>query len=493
MEINRLLVKPLWQRRTRNDSASALTDRPATVSFNVDRPMEDDMASVRLMKQSDFLDEKYPSSHLIYSTAYRSMRKVYKFNEETQKPEFDHYEDLYRTSLGLQMATLTNKTTICHTNDIWFGNEFGGEDDTERLARIKAWWNVTGMNRALMLAAESWFGTGDGAIYLYIKDRKIHYKVFSFEDGSNLTYRRREGIGVRRFSVNGRTAVELYLPDAVQMWIYDAKATEEDGYTVLATSEDGYALVENTPNPIGYSMFFYHREPDVCWGPGQQNADDLDGLLSDGFESGKLFFFPMLFLKGDVEELPELDNVTKTLGAGDESADAKMLTPPDNSSMYDTSWTRAARAYCDATNSVMLRPEDLKGQNDSAAYLRLLFFPETQWAEKYYSRLDGFMRELLGGFQRLVGILEGDEEGYTDLKFSYRLTPYIPQNLAEEINNINTSYSMGTISGATAREEHPLANPNEEARIRAEMEEEQRRQAMQVVVPEGQPAQPVLA
>ena len=81
------------------------------------------------------------------------------------------------------------------------------------------------------------------------------------------------------------------------------------------------------------------------------------------------------------------------------------------------------------------------------------------------------MKELFFIFLEAVGLVENTGPlSYRDLvgRFNYQFTPCIPQNLLEEATIINASYAAGTLSRLTVTEEHPLANPQEMARLEAD-------------------------
>ena len=86
------------------------------------------------------------------------------------------------------------------------------------------------------------------------------------------------------------------------------------------------------------------------------------------------------------------------------------------------------------------------------------------------------MKELFFIFLEAVGLVENTGPlSYRDLvgRFNYQFTPCIPQNLAEETTIINNSFTSGTLSRLTVTEEHPLANPQEMARLEADDKREQ--------------------
>ena len=223
------------------------------------------------------------------------------------------------------------------------------------------------------------FGTGDSAIAIYKDEEGIHYKVFGYENGDcvNEAFEyidgKRSSIGVRMFQIDGHDAVELYKRKEVELWI---KATDDEikasfGAEPSARSEDGYSLISSTPHGFSKAPFIYFREKDVPWGIAQDVCDKLDLLVSDLLESGRFFFNPYIFLKGGAIALPSTDFQGRVFASESEHGDAKILEPPNASSMLETAFNKLMRTLLDSTKTVFIHHEDLKGQNDSGAYLRM--------------------------------------------------------------------------------------------------------------------------
>ena len=178
----------------------------------------------------------------------RSLRPRYRYIESTGEYVFKGYEDVERVGLPIQSSIRDNKTGYCFGNPLWFGNE-SGDENSEKMANFKAWWNSTNMTACLSQMGYHLFGTGDSAIAIYKDEEGIHYKVFGYENGDcvNEAFEyidgKRSSIGVRMFQIDGHDAVELYKRKEVELWI---KATDDEikasfGAEPSARSEDGYS------------------------------------------------------------------------------------------------------------------------------------------------------------------------------------------------------------------------------------------------------------
>ena len=92
----------------------------------------------------------------------------------------DGYEPVERVSVSLQKSILRHKTIHTFGNPMEFSNE-GDMEDADMISQIKSYWNQTGMNNALIKFGNSCFGTGDGAICVYMdpESEMLGYRVFS--------------------------------------------------------------------------------------------------------------------------------------------------------------------------------------------------------------------------------------------------------------------------------------------------------------------------
>lgn len=433
----------------------------------------------RIMTQEDFEAEKHPTSHKIYDVAYRSNRPLYKYNELTGKNEPNGCEPVARVSVALQQAILRNKTTHAFGNQLNIVNE-SGLSQTTRVDRLRSHWNSTGMNDALVSWAESCFGTADGAICLYrTPDRELRYKVFSYDNGDRITEFINPDDGFRRnvirlYKERGIDAVEIYKSTHVQRWI---KTQEDDPIfkkwyrRVIGTqSEDGYILVSEAAHGWLQCPVAYHREPDVAWGPGQKQIEDIESQLSDLHENNKGYAFAILFLTGQIISMPQLNSQNKVLVSKNKEGDAKLIAPADASNSFSLALKTSFDMLCHTTGSRFMLPEDFKGTGDpSGAAITNLYHTEAQWSKQAHARFSDDIRTLLSIFKEGVGNIEEERNEYMGLRLSYTIEPWVPKNHTEIVSNLQMSVTAGILSKLTASERNPYAASDEEERIAKEI------------------------
>lgn len=477
MKISDYLKKKQWSRREMpmiNSSAIVASTGMNGQITQMSKPN----GQFITFSQDKFLNEIHSGAHIVYDCNYRSMRPKYKYDMEQGKNVLDGYEDVTRIAVSWQEAIRSNKTSTCGGNPLWIGNE-GGDEYADKVSKIKSHINTMNLQSALLSHFYSIFGTADGALYFYRVGDEIRWQCFSYEDGNNCALvRDREDagreMGVRYFEYEGYDAVEFYRDDVIEFYV---KFPDEERMRMYfpeaegTITEDSFYHISTVPHGLDESPFCYHRESDIPSGPVQRTIEKYEDLLSDCGENIKYYAYQILFLSGGAMSLPNANFGGKVIGSKTADGDAKILEPADASNTLDIGFKKVYNAICDGSKSVFIKPEDLKGQNDSGAYIANLYWPELQWATMFYSRYHHCLIKILRVIKKLVGLIEGDIIGYSKVKLSYMFDPYIPKNKLEQSTILQQGVTAGFISVETATEESDVANPQEVHRLKREAQE----------------------
>lgn len=487
MRISDYLVKKQWYRRElgMNPVISSVA------SVGGKSPMSKPVGQYITFTQDKFLNEINEGTHIVYDCNHRSMRPKYKYDTEQGKNVLDGYENVTRIAVSWQEAIRGNKTATCGGNPLWLGNE-GGNDDAEKVSVIKSHINTMNLQAALLSMYYSLFGTADGALYFYREGDTIQWKCFSYENGDNCTLiRDRENpqakMGVRYFDYEGFDAVEFYRDDVIELYIHFSDEEQLRQYFPDAegsVTDDGYYHIYSTPHGLDESPFCYHRENDIPSGPVQKAIETFETLLSDCGENIKYYAYQILFLSGGAISLPNANFGGKVIGSKTSDGDAKILEPADASNTLDIGFKKVYNAICDGSKSVFIKPDELKGQNDSGAYIANLYWPEIQWSKIFFARFHPCIVKILRVVKKLVGLIEGDLKGYAKVKLSYMPDPYIPVNKLEQSTILQQGVTAGFISVETATEESDVTNPLEMERLSRQKDEAEKR--MQSVIETGE-------
>lgn len=474
MKVSDYLIKKSFRRRTLNYGSTIVT----TGFSPTNQAMKKPTGRYEYFNQDKILDELHSGSHIIYNCSYRSMRPKYKWNPKEQKNELDGYEDVTRNAVSWQEAISSNKTATCGGNPPWIGNE-SGPKNADRVSEIKSHINVMNLQSAILSHFDSIFRTGDGALYFYIEDNNIRWKSFSYENGENCTetmdYENpEEKMGVRYFDYESYDAAEFYRNKNIELYIKfpDEETMRSFFPNAIGTkTEDDYYLIRKAEHGLDESPFAYHREKDAPWGPVQNNIEDYEKTLSDVGENVKYYAYQILFLTGGAMSLPNANFGGKVIGSKNSDGKAEILAPADASNILDVSFKKTYNAICDGSKSVFIKPDELKGQNDSGAYIANLYWPEIQFATLFYARYSPCMSKILSIIKKLVGAINNDIIGYSKVRLSYMFEPFIPKNKLEESTILQQGVTAGYLSKETATEESSSANPLEMERLRREAKE----------------------
>ena len=480
MKISDFLTKKAWTRRIVQPGSPYKAITPLFAEQSI---MKLPSGQCETFYQDRFLSELSSTAHIIYDCTHRSMRPKYEYDIKQAKNVQVGFEEVSRIGVSWQEAIRGNKTSTCGGNPVWIGNE-SGDEDAERVSKIKSHINTMNLQAALVSMYYSLFGTADGALYFYIEDNTIQWKCFSYENGDNCTEKPdyedpTKKMGVRLFGYEGFDAVELYRPTKNELYIHfpdDETLLKHYPNGYLDKTEDGYYLINQTEHGLDESLFCYWRETDIPSGPVQRPIETFETLLSDCGENIKYYAYQILFLSGGAISLPNANFGGKVIGSKTADGDAKILEPADASNTLEIGFKKVYNAICDGSKSVFIKPDELKGQNDSGAYIANLYWPEIQWATMFYARFHPCMAKILRVIKKLVGKIEGDLVGYSKVMISYMFEPYIPKNKLEQSTILQQGVTAGFISVETATEESDSANPQEYMRLKREAQERQNRE-----------------
>jgi hypothetical protein len=401
---------------------------------------------------------------------------MYKWVESQKKNVQIGFEPVERVSVGIQQGIRRHKKTHTFGNELEFRN-VGGANDGEYLKTMLAYWDMTGMKDALMSWSGGFFGTGDSAIYLYRDNRRIYYKIFSYENGDLITQKGDKFI--RLFTIINKKVVEIYDKESISIWVEDANIKDKEflsyldiaSPTLTEKSEDGWTRIKSEKHGLSRCPVIYHRENDVCWGNGQDSIDRLERILSDLGENNKYYAFQILFLTGGVVNLPDTKWAGKIIGSKSENGKAEILKPADASNSFEIDLEKNLELLWESTGTTVINIEDLKGGDQSGAYIVNLYFRSVQWSTEKLAELRPDINKVVEVYKELVGLIESHITEYTNMKVAWSLTPFVPHNKMEEVMMITQQVAAGIMSKETGAEISPDTSVDEYARLQKEAEE----------------------
>lgn len=522
MEIKRispLLKKKPWKRLVTPDADVP----PPTCADYYDIPvLEPDGLRYQYLTEYDLLNESCEGAHLINSK-YMSRRPVYEVqtrtisvplkdadgnpvlnadgSPKTEPKEIKEwvitdYEDIETVRSGLPELIIKQKTSHLAKNGIEIANE-GSEH--KLFDTFRSWKDISGIDAGWLQAIYGCGKGGDALIYPYVYNDTIEYTIFCTLYGDQIFPNKDDkgnDMNVRRYLLNGRVAVDIFMDDYIETYVrgeISDEGDEKDGiqswWSVVKgwfknisrkKTEDGWERISRTPSQLGRGMCqaVYIRFEDTPIGPAMQNINAWERGASYVSDKVRSMAFSKLFLKtSKIKNLPPLSSGEEVIGVENADADilkassAEYLTPPDISNIATINLKNLTDAIMQSTMSIDLQPEILKSGADSSQTLKLLLRREIQWAQVVWPQVRPSAKKVIDVLKALVAKIEGNGD-FTKLKVSVWNTPWMPVDEAAQIDNVTKLVYAGILSKENARHELNLQYTDDAKYVREEAEEE---------------------
>lgn len=522
MEIKRispLLKKKPWKRLVTPDADVP----PPTCAEYYDIPVsEPDGLRYQYLTEYDLLNESCEGAHLINSK-YMSRRPVYEVqtrtidvplkdadgnpvlnsdgSPKTEPKEIKEwvitdYEDIETVRSGLPELIIKQKTSHLAKNGIEIANE-GSEH--KLFDTFRSWKDISGIDAGWLQAIYGCGKGGDALIYPYVYNDTIEYTIFCTLYGDQIFPNKDDkgnDMNVRRYLLNGREAVDIFMDDYIETYVrgeISDEGDEKDGiqswWSVVKgwfknisrkKTEDGWTRISRTPSQLGRGMCqaVYIRFEDTPIGPAMQNINAWERGASYVSDKVRSMAFSKLFLKtSKIKNLPPLSSGEEVIGVENADADilkassAEYLTPPDISNIATINLKNLTDAIMQSTMSIDLQPEILKSGADSSQTLKLLLRREIQWAQVVWPQVRPSAKKVIDVLKALVAKIEGNGD-FTKLKVSVWNTPWMPVDEAAQIDNATKLVYAGILSKENARHELNLQYTDDAKYVKEEAEED---------------------
>lgn len=483
---------------------------------------EPDGLRYQYLTEYDLLNESCEGAHLINSK-YMSRRPVYEVqtrtidvplkdadgnpvlnadgSPKTEPKEIKEwvitdYEDIETVRSGLPELIIKQKTSHLAKNGIEIANE-GSEH--KLFDTFRSWKDISGIDAGWLQAIYGCGKGGDALIYPYVYNDTVEYTIFCTLYGDQIFPNKDDkgnDMNVRRYLLNGREAVDIFMDDYIETYVrgeISDEGDEKDGiqswWSVVKgwfknisrkKTEDGWERISRTPSQLGRGMCqaVYIRFEDTPIGPAMQNINAWERGASYVSDKVRSMAFSKLFLKtSKIKNLPPLSSGEEVIGVENADADilkassAEYLTPPDISNIATINLKNLTDAIMQSTMSIDLQPEILKSGADSSQTLKLLLRREIQWAQVVWPQVRPSAKKVIDVLKALVAKIEGNGD-FTKLKVSVWNTPWMPVDEAAQIDNATKLVYAGILSKENARHELNLQYTDDAKYVKEEAEEE---------------------
>jgi len=421
--------------------------------------------SYTIIPQEKFLAELHPSGHMINLRQDKEIR-----NKQGQLVNF---KPVAKIAVALQQIISTKQKIHLATNQLkWTLTESDRTDKKEaQFVEFKQTWIDKNMHVALSEVIESWLDTGDGALYYYRDNGKLNWTDFSFKKGDVLLPKYDNYGNLIAF---GRMykGIDAKGKEITKLDIFDDKIVStfyKKGFLDTGVSER-WVEIKEARKAHGFSTvpICYIRSDDVAWGAVQPLIDSFEEALSNMSENNRYYANMILFLKGNIQDLPDRDQAGKVL-VGKEDADAKFLATPESNEAQAKEIDILLKQIFMGSFTVTVSPDTVKSSGDLPGItVKLLFSPATEKALNSAKKLDSFIDRMVMLFKEGYGLESNKYTYFKNLRLRGEIDIYVPENTEEFTRMLNESLTYGSISQQTAAEKNRFAVNGEYDRIKEE-------------------------
>jgi SPP1 family phage portal protein len=209
---------------------------------------------------------------------------------------------------------------------------------------------------------------------------------------------------------------------------------------------DGLAGI---PNNIGKIPVIYYPHP-IEWADVQSMIERLEKKMSNHADTNDRFDSPILFAEGDVLGFPDKDDSGKLL-IGKNGAKANYLTWDNAPESMRMEIENLFKLIYSMTNSADFSFEQVKGLGDLSGVALKMIFMDTHMKAAINEELLGESVQRRYNFLKAALIMIDPKlKPAANLKIKPKFEYFLPENVKEKVDILNTALAAGLISKETA-------------------------------------------
>ena len=347
---------------------------PDDIKFNIVQPgkvmtIPFDDIKMETRSQADFIREFYPSSHRINSIKYYP-NTMY-VNKETGAFQAKVRS---RISIGFQNRILIKRKESLLGNNVGMKliSDATNQKMIDLLAFYREGWEERDMEVAIDKAIESDFMTGDCAVYIFMDNKKVNYRVFSYRNG-DILYPHYDtltgelallGRVYKQEDWDGNSALYLDVIDKTKFVTY--KQNDNDEWEM-----------EGKPVAHGFEIcpVAYHRTDEgPVWAGSQSLIDGYEVAISQFSENNAAYALRILYtLGGEMEIYTNTDGTPSRIDSVDPNAKVGFLEPAQGADGAFASQLAIMEKNIMRCSFAVETPEIKSGADMSSRTVKMLF------------------------------------------------------------------------------------------------------------------------
>ena len=409
-------------------------------------PLENVKTVVRT--QADFWCEFNVTSHMINSIKYYPNSVFINQSEGKYQAKVRS-----RIAIGFQERIKTKRKTALLGNNIGMkviANR-SKEKSEDILSRYREGWEMRNIEIAVDNAFDSDFITGDCAVYFFMHDKKVDWRVFSYKDGDILYphYHPMTGdivlLGREYWSEDwdGKKTHYLDVVDTAQ-------------FSTYRQNDNGNWEMEGKAIPHGFEecpVAYHRRNTGPIWAASQPLIDGYELAISQFAENNAAYALRILYtLGGDMEVLANTDGTPARIDSSDANAKVGFLEPAEGADGAFASQLSIMEKNIMRGSFAVETPEIKSGADMSSLTVKMLFADSYLKAIEDSQEYQPFLDRIADLFRYGYGIETGKVTEYNEFVIKPWLDPYVFMSESDVVNSLVQLTAAGVLSRQTATE-----------------------------------------
>lgn len=422
--------------------------------------------------QADFVRQYYPTSHLINSLKYYP-NSLY----------FDKANGAYQAKVRSRIAVAFQQYIHLQRKEALLGNNVGmrlvsgatNKTSLDLLAFYREGWEDRDMEVAVNDAIDADGKLADTAVYIYMENKKVRWRVFSYDKGDVL-YPHYDTV-TGDLALLGRLYYQTDWDGKTQKYldVVDAKF-----FTTYVQDEDNAKWkMEGKPKPHGFPEcpVAYHRSNMGPWWEGSQALiDGWEIALSQFAENNQAYALRILYTLGaEMEVMSNTDGTPNRIDSIDPNAKVGFLEPAEGADGAFAKQLEIMKKEILRGSFVVETPEVKSGTDISSRTVKMLFADSYMKALSDSMEYQGFLNKIARLFKFGYFVENGKASDADKLKVKCYLEPFIFMSENDVIAGIQQLVAAGAMSRKTATElayNIGYSSPDEVNRILQESHDE---------------------
>lgn len=415
----------------------------------------------QVMTQADFLREHDVNAHKINSLKYYPNAIMRDSNGKITAKIKSRIAVAYQERiLTKRLVTLTGNNV-----DLKLANSKRSKADQDMLNLFREGWDTHNIETCLYQAIKADGKTGDCAVCFFLQDKKVGWRVFSYENGDVLYphYDPMTGklaVFGRKYSVRDSSdneAIEyLDVYDDTYYKRYKQVKTGLKGITNKvkgAVGLDGWE-VDQEPIPHGFQRIpiAYDRYGEPFWANSQDSIDLYELTISQLAENNQAYALRILYaMGGEIELKTNIDGTPSMINSVEPNAKVGFLEPADSSKSFELQLQILEKSIM--RNSFASETPELKSGSDlSSPTIRMMMMDSYQKAQDDALHFQPFLDDIVELFKYGYSLEIGKSSDFSLLQIRAEIFPYVFMSETEVVSNIVQTVAIGALSRQSASE-----------------------------------------